>query len=115
MNYYDTLSFHLVSVIFMLSGCILYTTDQSKISYKVITIIGTVITLVTGGMLFQRFGMPWSGPYPIWSMVKIFSWLGIIGLCLAISFKLKKWAKYITWPIIMLFAIAGVVSIYKPL
>lgn len=115
MNYYDTLSFHIVSVLFMLAGCLLYATDQQKVTYKVLAIVGTVITGVTGFMLFQRFGMPLKGPYPIWIMVKSTIWLVVVLITLIVGIKFQKKARLLVWPILFLMSIAAAISIYKPL
>ena len=99
----------------MLSGSLLYAVNRTNIMYKVLAIVGTVITGVTGAMLYQRFGMPWSGPYPIWITIKSCIWFVIIFALPMAGFKLKEKARHMVWPVIFLIAIAAAVSIYKPL
>lgn len=115
LNYHDLKVIHIfaVAVFFISMSVSMYTPD--KVLHKIVTGMGSLIVLVTGIILLDRFGISHKGPYPTWVIVKMGIWLAISVITPIVIKKFTKFAKLLYWPWLFIMLIGISMAVYKPL
>jgi len=76
--------------------------------------IVTVILLISGFSLLARFGIPHSGPYPMWIWSKLVCWILLAMLPPIMIKRIPNATKKISFIFVLIILIAGFLGVYKP-
>ena len=113
--YHNLLAIHIISVIIFCSSLITDIVADRKILIKLTQGLFGLATLVSGGLLMQRFGLILSNSLPVWIKIKISIWLVLIIITPIVTKRFKKVSSRLVIPWFILFSIACYMSIFKPL
>lgn len=115
MNYHDLKVIHLISVILFTLSMAMTLIKPDKKLHKILSGILTLIVLISGVMILDRFGISTSGPYPTWVIIKMTIWLCLTILTPIVVKRMPSKAKFLLWPWAAFICLAGALAIYKPL
>lgn len=114
-NYHDLKVLHIfvVAVFFLSMAVSMY--NPEKLLHKIVSGIASLLVLVSGVILLDRFGISHKGPYPTWVLIKAGIWLAISVVTPIVVKKFPKVSKLLYWPWIIVLLVGISMAIYKPL
>lgn len=104
---------HLTSIVILLTGLSIAFHGTNLRHIKMLTGIGTLMTLVGGMGLLARLGIGHGELWPLWVQIKLAIWfiVGIGGAIIARRFP--KYGKVSYFVILILFIVAATAANYK--
>lgn len=114
MGYYDYKFFHIILVLLYLYGLMTSSYNPTKKLPKIFLGISTVILFLSGFMLLGRFGIPYSGPYPMWVWGKIGIWICLAILPPIIIKRFPSLAARFNFIFVIVIMLAGFLGVFKP-
>jgi uncharacterized membrane protein SirB2 len=105
---------HLVAVILFVASfsASLYGNAGSKLT-KILGGVSTLFILVGGMGLLARIGVPHQGPYPVWVILKVASWLAVAILAPMLAKRVKSFKSLALLIVLSIMALAIYSAIYK--
>lgn len=115
MNYHDFITLHLFSFVLFVTNLLLFIAVPDSRKFKIMGLIGFLLTGVTGVILTIRFGITADIPMPTWIIIKYASW-GTLGIfTFIVGKRFKHLLPKLYWPWLTLVFVSILISVYKPL
>lgn len=115
MDYHDLKILHLFSMFLLTSSALLSLFVMQDKRFKILTGLGSLLTLITGMLLMSRFAISHAGPYPTWIWIKLVIWIFLsIGTPVVVK-RAPKVAPYLLFPFLVIVLTAMASAVYKPL
>lgn len=115
INYHDLKILHLFAVsVFFLSMTITLYNPEKKL-HKILSGLSSVVVLISGAILLDRFGISHSGPYPTWVLIKVGIWLALNIVTPIVVKRFAKFSKILYWPWLFVLFMGIAMAVYKPL
>lgn len=113
IDYVDYKIIHLTAIVILFTGLAISFHGSNLRHIKMLTGIGTLMTLVGGMGLLARIGVSHTEAWPLWVQVKMAIWF-IVGIGGAVVVRrFPTYGKISYWICLVLFLIAATAANYK--